>query len=100
VNDARNLTHVILDNSAHESVGQQKTCGTNSTKLLQLLKVYPYDSVTQVTDCDELKKKIDETVAGRHAIICPTKLSSTKFGRPPMKPANIKQYVADWRAKI
>lgn len=100
VNDARNLTHVILDNSAHESVGQQKTCGTHSTKLLQLLKVYPYDSVTQVADCEELRKKIDETVTGKHAIICPTKLSSTKFGRPPMKPANIKQYVADWRSKI
>ena len=97
VNDARNLTHIILDNSAHESVGQQKTCGTSSTKLLTILNAYPYDSVTQVSDCDELKKKIEETVTGRHAIICPTRLSDTKFGRPSMKPNDIKRYVAEWR---
>jgi phosphoenolpyruvate phosphomutase len=99
VNDARNLTHIILDNSAHESVGQQKTCGTSSTNLLTILNAYPYDSVTQVTDCDELKKKIEETVTGRHAIICPTRLSDTKFGRPSMKPNDIKRYVAEWRKK-
>jgi phosphonopyruvate decarboxylase len=97
VNDARNLTHIILDNSAHESVGQQKTCGTSSTNLRTILNAYPYDSVTQVTDCDELKKKIEETVTGRHAIICPTRLSDTKFGRPSMKPNDIKRYVAEWR---
>jgi phosphoenolpyruvate phosphomutase len=98
VHNARNMTHIILDNSSHESVGQQKTCGTKVTNLAHLLKQYSYDSVTEVKDCEELKAKINSTAVGKHVIVCPTHLSDTKFGRPPMKPSDIEKYVDNWRS--
>ena len=48
----------------------------------------------------ELAYAIAKTDTGIHAIICPTQLSDTKFGRPPMKPMDIEGYVAKWRDMI
>jgi len=97
ISSANNLTHVVLDNSSHESVGQQKTCATKSVDMKELLSAYPYDSVTEVNDEDELAKALSATNVGNHAIICPTHLSDTKFGRPSMKPDDIEGYIAKWR---
>jgi phosphonopyruvate decarboxylase len=93
---AKNMTHVILDNAAHESVGQQKTCGTNIC-LETILSAYSYDSVVKVSNIDELQTAIASTRTGTHAIICPTSLSNTTFGRPPMKQSDITEYIASWR---
>lgn len=96
VGSANNITHVILDNGAHESVGKQKMCGTNVC-LHSILSAYPYDSVVRVTSTDELQNALSDTSVGKHAIICPTALSNTKFGRPPMNPEDIEQIIAKWR---
>ena len=100
VGSANNLTHIVLDNSSHESVGQQKTCATQTVDMKSLLSAYPYDSVTEVKNEEELMKALNATGEGKHAIICPTHLSDTKFGRPPMKPDDIERYIAKWHGMV
>ena len=95
---AQNMTHLILDNACHESVGGQPTSGSGDVHVPTLLRAYPYESVSVCTTLEDLRTCLQATQTGRHAIVCPTHVVSTSgLGRPPMDDDICRDRVETWR---
>ena len=93
---SNNLTHIILDNMCHESVGGQHTSGSNSTNIAHVLGAYAYQSVSTCSTLNELEHLLVKTALGRHAIICNTCRTNDELDRPLMDAFSICSTKRDW----
>ena len=91
--DCRNLKHIVLNNSAHESVGAQPTVA-DKVNLTQIARACGYHTISRVTSSNDLDKKLIElsqTQGPAFLEICVSLKSRSDLGRPKESPIENKK---------
>jgi len=90
---AKNLIHILMNNSAHDSVGGQPTCA-NKVDLPLIAKACGYVSASSISDIDEIPNYIKQLKLqpGPHLLEVKIKKGSrSDLGRPTSSPLENKE---------
>jgi phosphonopyruvate decarboxylase len=91
-----NLTHILLDNGAHESTGGQATV-SHSIDAAAVAQACGYQRVLRLSDLDQLKEELSDGPHVLKFIHIRTKLRGNRnLPRPTIKPYEVAERLRDW----